>query len=90
MDAIGEFVSCYNYEHYHESLKNVTPANINYGSQELMVKERELIKKEFLNIRSQLFLKEKTLFLNNETLYDQNSTFFTTNNPHFIDICQNL
>lgn len=74
VDAIGEFITYYNHERYHESLKNVTPADMYYGRQEQILKQREIIKKESLKRRRKLFLKEKTLFINNETLYNQKST----------------
>jgi len=67
VDSIGEFVAYYNHERYHESLKNVTPADMYYGIQELILKQREIIKKESLKRR-------RKLFLNNETLYNQKST----------------
>ena len=66
MDSIGEFVAYYNHERYHESLKNVTPADMYYGIQELILKQREIIKKESLKRR-------RKLFLNNETVYNQKS-----------------
>jgi putative transposase len=62
VDTIGEFVAYYNNECYHESLKNVTPADMYYGRQELTLKQRERIKKETLKRRRQLFLKEKQYF----------------------------
>jgi len=66
VDSIGEFVAYYNHERYHESLKNVTPADMYYGIQELILKQREIIKKESLKRR-------RKLFLNNETVYNQKS-----------------
>jgi transposase InsO family protein len=48
--AIAEWVRYYNQDRYHESLKNVTPADVFYG------KEKEVLKK-----RNQL--KEKTMVL---------------------------
>jgi putative transposase len=45
VDAIGEFDAYYNHERYHESLKNVTPADMYYGRQEQILKQREIIKK---------------------------------------------
>ena len=74
VEAIGEFVAYYNHERYHDSLINVTPADMYYGRQEQILKQREIIKKKSLKRRRQLFLKEKQLFLNNETLYNQKFT----------------
>jgi hypothetical protein len=70
MNAIQDFVEYYNYERYHESLKNVTPSDLYYGRQEQILNKRALIKQQTLKRRKQLFLKEKIIHLNNETLYN--------------------
>ena len=67
-EAIGEFVEYYNNQRYHESLSNVTPADVYFGRQEEILKERERIKKASLKKRRQLFLQQKLLHLNKEIL----------------------
>ena len=67
-ESIAAFVEYYNNERYHESLNNVTPANVYYGRQEEVLKERELIKKASIKKRRQYFLQEKLLNLKTETL----------------------
>lgn len=67
-ESIAAFVEYYNNERYHESLNNVTPANVYYGRQEEVLKERELIKKASIKKRRQYFLQEKLLNLITVTL----------------------
>lgn len=67
-ESIAAFVEYYNNERYHESLNNVTPANVYDGRQEEVLKERELIKKASIKKRRQYFLQEKLLNLKTETL----------------------
>lgn len=43
--ALEEFVNRYNNDRYHESLKNLTPADVYFGRDEEILKEREKIKK---------------------------------------------
>ena len=38
-EAINEFVDYYNNERYHESLNNVTPADVYYGREEEVLKQ---------------------------------------------------
>jgi len=44
---------------HHESLQNVTPADVYYGRQEEILKQRELIKKQTLKRRRSLYLQYK-------------------------------
>jgi len=44
--ALEKFVYTYNNERYHESLQNLTPADVNCGRGDLILKERERIKQE--------------------------------------------
>ncbi len=43
-NAIGQFVEYYNHFRYHESLENVTPADVYLGRQEAILKRRKEIK----------------------------------------------
>lgn len=49
--ALEEFVNYYNHNRYHESLQNLTPADVYYGRGEFILKERERIKQQCLNQR---------------------------------------
>ena len=49
--AIGEFVEYYNNERYHESLDNVTPADMYFGRHQEILSERQVIKLETLRKR---------------------------------------
>ena len=46
--AIGCFVEHYNHRRCHESLRNVTPADVFYGRQQEILTRREKIKKRTL------------------------------------------
>ena len=51
---IGEFVAYYNHERYHESLKNLTPADVYYGRGQSVLDRREKIKLKTLAMRRQM------------------------------------
>jgi putative transposase len=55
--AIADFVAYYNYERYHESLDNVTPADVFFGRQEEVLTQREFIKQQTLLERRRLNLR---------------------------------
>ena len=55
--AIADFVAYYNYERYHESLDNVTPADVFLGRHEEVLTQRELIKQQTLLERRRLYLQ---------------------------------
>ena len=44
--SIGRFVEHYNHHRYHESLKNLTPADVYFGRGETILLERERIKRD--------------------------------------------
>jgi putative transposase len=43
---VGEFVAYYNHQRYHESLRNLTPADVYFGRGESILEERRKIKKK--------------------------------------------
>ncbi len=43
--AIGAFVDNYNHDRHHESLRNLTPADVYFGRGQAILAEREKIKK---------------------------------------------
>jgi len=49
--SIERFVTHYNHERYHESLKNVTPADVYFGRDKVILLEKERIKRQTLNAR---------------------------------------
>jgi putative transposase len=51
--TIEDFVTYYNNERYHESLDNLTPADVYYGRAEEVKTRREQIKQETLEKRRQ-------------------------------------
>ena len=48
---IESFVEHYNHERYHESLSNVTPADVYFGRAQSILKRRERIKKKTIKHR---------------------------------------
>ena len=44
-NQIGAFVEYYNNQRYHESLGNITPADVYFGRDKTILREREKIKK---------------------------------------------
>ena len=58
--AIAEFVDYYNHHRYHESLNNLTPADVFYGRTEKILKERARIKKETMKSRRKNYYQKNT------------------------------
>ena len=52
-EAIADFVSYYNNQRYHESLENMTPADVYYGKEKEVQSKREKIKRETMALRRQ-------------------------------------
>lgn len=48
---LAEFVEYYNNQRYHESLDNLTPADVYHGRAESILKQRELIKQKTMRKR---------------------------------------
>jgi len=59
--ALAQFVDFYNNHRCHESLKNLTTADVYHGKAEQILKERARIKKETMNGRRKNYLKKKYL-----------------------------
>lgn len=77
--ALEKFVYNYNNHRYHESLQNLTPADVYYGHGDAILAERERIKQICLAERKknyQKFKKEKESTINTKTInlnYDKHS-----------------
>jgi transposase InsO family protein len=61
--AISDFVDYYNNHRYHESLTNVTPADVYFGRAREILTRREVIKRETLRNRYSYNLKERVNFV---------------------------
>ena len=48
---IESFVDHYNHRRYHESLKNLTPADVYFGRAESILRRREVIKRRIIEQR---------------------------------------
>jgi transposase InsO family protein len=57
--AIADFVAYYNYERYHESLDNVTPADVFFGRYEEVLSQREIVKQQTLLARRRMNLQRE-------------------------------
>ncbi|OVE79430.1 hypothetical protein BVY01_02500 [bacterium I07] len=58
-NAIAEFVEYYNNHRYHESLNNLTPADVYFGRGKKIITMRDIIKKQTLKLRKALNLGKK-------------------------------
>lgn len=54
--AIAEWVEYYNNQRYHESLENVTPADVYFGREKEIIKKRNKLKEQSLALRRQQYL----------------------------------
>lgn len=60
-ERIRQFVDYYNHQRYHESLNNLTPADVFYNRGQSILNEREKIKRRTLALRRQmLYAKQST------------------------------
>jgi len=59
--ALEQFVEYYNNQRYHESLDNLTPADVYYGRDKDILTKRDEIKKRTLKQRKQQNMKEQVL-----------------------------
>jgi len=57
--ALKDFVAYYNNERYHESLDNVTPADVYFGRQYEVLTERSKIKRRTMERRKKEYLAQK-------------------------------
>ncbi len=67
--AIADFVDYYNNHRYHESLNNVTPADMYFGKAREILTRREKIKRETLRKRYSYNLRESVNFVQTAGVY---------------------
>lgn len=60
--SIGAFVEYYNHERYHESLENMTPADVYFGREQEVLSKREKIKKRTMKQRRKLHRQRKIYY----------------------------
>ena len=63
IEALTEFVNNYNEKRYHESLKNLTPADVYFGRTDQILRKREQIKMNSINNRRHLYNQQKLINL---------------------------
>ena len=63
IEALTEFVNNYNEKRYHESLKNLTPADVYFGRTDQILRKRQQIKMNSIQNRRQLYNQQKLLNL---------------------------
>ncbi len=59
-ERIRQFVDYYNHQRYHESLNNLTPADVFYNRGQSILNEREKIKRRTLALRRQMFYAKQS------------------------------
>ena len=55
---LAEFVDYYNNRRYHESLQNVTPADVYFGRAQSILNQRQITKEKTMNKRRKTHLKQ--------------------------------
>ncbi len=63
IEALKKFVENYNNKRYHESLENLTPADVYFGRYEQILEKRRQIKSDSFRKRRQLYFQQKLLNL---------------------------
>ena len=58
INRLEEFVDYYNNRRYHESINNVTPADVYYGRGETILQQREIIKQKTMKKRRKNYLSQ--------------------------------
>lgn len=58
-EQLQRFVGYYNHERYHESLNNLTPADVFYGRGKQILEQRELVKRNTLAMRRKMHYDRK-------------------------------
>jgi putative transposase len=64
--ALRDFVHHYNNERYHESLNNVTPADVYFGRQHQVLSDRERIKQRTMKLRRREYRATEAAWANNQ------------------------
>ena len=59
-EQLQQFVNYYNHERYHESLNNLTPADVYYGRGQAILNQREKIKLNTLAMRRKMHYDNQT------------------------------
>jgi putative transposase len=59
-ERLQQFVHYYNHERYHESLDNLTPADVFYGKGDAILNKRREIKEATMAMRKQLHCDRQT------------------------------
>ena len=58
---IEAFVGYYNHQRYHESIQNLTPADVYFGRAQSIIKQRERIKRDTITQRRLQYQKRRCL-----------------------------
>src|SRR5690606_8542711 len=63
VEALERFVDNYNNRRYHESINNLTPADVYHGRSEQIVEKRKRIKADSIQRRRKLYNQQKLINL---------------------------
>jgi len=87
---IGKFIQFYNNQRYHESLDNLTPADVYYGRGEDILSEREKIKQETMKLRRKQNLSIKSKRRVGHKAYKKTGSNHLPNQKVSLNLKQNL
>jgi putative transposase len=54
-EHLQRFISYYNHQRYHESLNNLTPADVFYGRDQKILEQRKRIKENTMSMRRKMY-----------------------------------
>ena len=63
INSVYFLLTIYNNKRYHESLENLTPADVYFGRSEQILEKRRQIKSDSIRKRRQLYFQQKLLNL---------------------------
>ena len=63
-EHLQRFITYYNHERYHESLNNLTPADVFHGRDQEMLEQRKLIKENTMSMRRRMYYDNRDSLTN--------------------------
>jgi len=63
-EHLQQFITYYNHERYHESLNNLTPADVFYGRDQAILQQRKMIKENTTSMRRKIYYANRNNLTN--------------------------
>jgi len=63
-EHLQQFITYYNHERYHESLNNLTPADVFYGRDQAILQQRKMIKENTMSMRRKIYYDNRNNLTN--------------------------